>query len=88
MRLPGQRRSAGGQHVQPDKADGITLVVGATSDAGTLGVSGGTETDGITLNGTVSAVDIAGDRSFAVTGEFGEPNNVGEAFTLTGACPE
>jgi len=70
------------------EVDGFSLTVDATSGTGTLGVSGGTESDGITLNGDVTGVDISEDRSFTVTGEFGEPNLAGEAFTLSGACPE
>ena len=69
------------------QADGLTLVTDVTSGTGTLGVSGGTESDGITLNGNVSAATVNADRSFTATGTFGAPNNTGETFTLTGSCP-
>ena len=69
-------------------ADGLTLEVDASEGEGTLGVSGGNESDGVTLNGDVSGVSISDQRSFTVEGEFGEPNNTGEEFTLSGACPE
>jgi peptidoglycan hydrolase-like protein with peptidoglycan-binding domain len=59
----------------------------APPESGTLSVDGGTESDGITLNGTITDVEIAVDNSFTATGEFGEPNNVGETFTLAGSCP-
>ena len=68
------------------QADNMTLVIDATGDSGTLGVSGGTESDGITLNGTVTGLQVGTDNTFTATGAFGEPNNVGETFSLTGAC--
>ncbi len=68
------------------QADNITIQVNAPDGTGTLGVDGGTEGDGITLNGTVESVTVGDDGSFTVTGTFGEPNNVGETFTLTGSC--
>ena len=69
-------------------ADGLTLAVDASEGDGTLAVDGGTEQDGITLNGTVTAVSITPARAFTVRGTFGPPNFAGEAFTLTGSCPE
>ena len=60
----------------------------APPESGTLSVDGGMESDGITLNGTISSVEVAADGSFTATGEFGEPNNVGETFTLAGSCPQ
>ena len=68
--------------------DGMTLAVDATQGAGTLGVSGGDEQDGITLNGDVEAVSIADDRSFDLSGTFGPPNFAGEPFSVSGSCPE
>jgi peptidoglycan hydrolase-like protein with peptidoglycan-binding domain len=68
------------------QADNLTLVIDATGDSGTLGVDGGTESDGITLNGTVSGLQVGSDNTFTATGTFSEPNNVGETFSLTGAC--
>ncbi len=68
------------------EVNNLTLSVDATEGSGTVAVDGGTEGDGITLNGTIDTVEIGGDDSFNVAGTFGEPNNVGEAFTLTGAC--
>lgn len=70
------------------QADGMTFELEAVEGTGTLGVSGGTESDGITLNGEVSAMAIDPSRSFTATGTFGEPNLAGEAFTVTGACPD
>jgi peptidoglycan hydrolase-like protein with peptidoglycan-binding domain len=68
------------------EADGLTIELNAPDGTGTLAVSGGTESDVITLNGDVSDVSVGDDGSFTVTGVFGEPNNVGETFTLTGSC--
>lgn len=69
-------------------ADGLTLAVDATGGSGTLAVGGGNEQDGITVNGTVTGVDIAADRSFTATGRYTQPNFAGENFTISGACPE
>ena len=69
-------------------ADGLTLAVDATQGTGTLGVAGGDEQDGITLNGDVEAVSIAADRSFDLSGTFGSPNFAGEPFSVSGSCPE
>ena len=69
-------------------ADGLTLAVDATQGTGTLGVAGGDEQDGITLNGDVEAVSIAADRSFDLSGTFGPPNFAGEPFSVSGSCPE
>lgn len=69
-------------------ASSLALTVDASDGRGSLGVSGGDEQDGITLNGTVSKVTVGPDRSFTLTGTFTPPNSAGEAFTLTGACPE
>ena len=66
----------------------LSLAVDATQGTGTLGVTGGDEQDGITLNGNVSSVQISADREFTVQGTFTAPNFAGEGFTLTGACPE
>ena len=53
------------------QADGLTLVTDVTSGTGTLGVLGeGTERDGITLNGNVSAVTVNADRSFTANGHL------------------
>lgn len=68
------------------EVNNMTLSVDATEGSGTLAVDGGTEGDGITLNGAIEVVEIGGDDSFTVTGTFGEPNNAGETFTLSGAC--
>lgn len=68
------------------EVDNMSLVVSATAMAGTLAVDGGTESDGITLNGTVESVAVGDDGSFTVTGTFGPPNNEGESFTLSGSC--
>ncbi len=69
------------------EVDGLTLDAEAVEGTGTLSVSGGTEGDGITLNGDIAAVDIDEDRTFAISGTFGEPNFAGEQFTLIGSCP-
>jgi peptidoglycan hydrolase-like protein with peptidoglycan-binding domain len=69
-------------------ADGLTLTVDATQGTGTLGVAGGDEQDGITLNGDVEEVSIAADRSFDLSGTFGSPNFAGEPFSMSGSCPE
>lgn len=69
------------------QADNISLAVDATEGTGSLAVAGGTEQDGIELNGDVTAVQIADDGSFTVTGTFTEPNFAGEDFTLSGSCP-
>lgn len=69
-------------------ADGLSLSVETTEDAGTLAVAGGTEDDGITLNGQVTNVNATAAREFTVTGVFGQPNLAGEGFRLVGSCPE
>ena len=68
------------------QADNITIQVDAPDGTGTLSVDGGTEGDGITLNGTVESVTVGDAGDFTVTGTFGEPNLAGETFTLTGTC--
>ena len=70
------------------RAGVLTLTVDATRGTGTLGVDGGDEQDGITLNGDVEAVSIAADRSFDPSGTFGSPNFAGEPFSMSGSCPE
>jgi peptidoglycan hydrolase-like protein with peptidoglycan-binding domain len=74
------RRGSTGLDLQA-QADGITLLVSAADGKGTLRTSGGTEGDGIILNGTVSAVQSA-SNGITVTGTFDPPNNTGERFTL------
>ena len=69
-------------------AAGLTLTINATEGTGTLGIAGGTEEDGITLNGDVEAVSIAADRSFDLSGTFGPPNDAGDDFEVSGSCPE
>ncbi len=68
------------------QSDNLTLLVSAEAMAGTLSVDGGTESDGITLNGTVESVVVGDVGNFTVVGTFGPPNNEGEEFTLTGSC--
>ncbi|HUV17128.1 MAG TPA: peptidoglycan-binding domain-containing protein [Ilumatobacteraceae bacterium] len=68
------------------EVNGLSLSVKATDGKGTLAVSGGTETDGITLNGDVTSVTVGDAGDFTVSGTFTAPNNVGETFTLTGSC--
>lgn len=70
------------------EADGLSIEVDVVEGTGTMAVSGGTESDGITLNGDVGAMTASQDGSFNGSGEFGEPNNAGEAFTISGSCPE
>jgi peptidoglycan hydrolase-like protein with peptidoglycan-binding domain len=68
------------------EADNLTVIITATGGMGTLSIDGGTEEDGITLNGTIESVEKGDDGSFTVTGTFGEPNLAGETFTVTGSC--
>lgn len=75
------------------QVDNMTLLVDASEadrseagGAGTLSVDGGTESDGITLNGRVESISVGDTGDFTVTGLFGPPNNDGEEFTLTGSC--
>ena len=68
------------------EADNLALTVDAPDGTGNLAVDGGTESDGITLNGDINAVTVGDAGNFTVTGTFTEPNNVGEEFTLTGSC--
>ncbi len=70
------------------EVNGLTIIANATEGAGTVGVDGGTEGDGITLNGEITSASVEPDRTFSATGTFGEPNNAGEEFTLSGSCPE
>lgn len=67
------------------EADNMTLIVEA-SGTGELSVDGGTEGDGISLNGAVESVVVGDAGNFTVTGTFGPPNNEGEEFELTGSC--
>lgn len=75
------------------EVDNLTLVVEAseaegTEDAGAgiLSVDGGTESDGITLEGRVESIVVGDVGNFTVTGVFGPPNLEGEEFELTGSC--
>jgi len=70
------------------QANSISLSVDAAGSTGTLSVDGGTEQDGVTLNGTITGVEVGADGSFSASGEFGEPNFVDETFALSGTCPE
>ena len=67
-------------------ADNLTLLANATGGRGPVGVDGGTEEDGITLNGSITSRTIGGDDSFTASGTFSDPNCLGETFSLTGAC--
>jgi peptidoglycan hydrolase-like protein with peptidoglycan-binding domain len=75
------------------QVDNLTLQVDAAeadrteaTGIGTLSVDGGTEQDGITLNGVVEGVTVGDAGNFTVTGVFGPPNFIDEEFTLTGSC--
>ena len=68
------------------EVNGLTITIEAAGGSGTLAVDGGTEGDGITLNGDITSVEKGDDSGFQVTGTFGEPNNVGDEFTATGSC--
>lgn len=75
------------------EVNNMTLLVDASeadrteeAGAGSLSVDGGTEADGITLNGRVESVTVGDAGDFTVTGVFEAPNNEGEEFTLTGSC--
>ncbi len=68
------------------QVNNLTLVVDATSGTGTLGVSGGTESDGITLNGDIESVRVGSDDSFTADGTYTAPNIAGERFELSGQC--
>lgn len=63
----------------------LTIAVAATDGLGTLAVDGGDEQDGITLNGDIESV-VKEPGGYIATGIFGEPNNVGDEFTLAGTC--
>ena len=63
----------------------LTIAVAATDGLGTLAVDGGDEQDGITLNGDIESV-VKEPGGYIATGIFGEPNDVGEEFTLAGTC--
>lgn len=83
----GECTTAGESDIQlQGQVDNMALVVEASAMEGTLSVDGGTESDGITLNGTVESVSVGDAGNFTVTGTFGPPNNEGEEFTLTGSC--
>jgi peptidoglycan hydrolase-like protein with peptidoglycan-binding domain len=75
------------------EVNNMTLLVDAdqadyseAAGAGTLNVDGGTESDGITLEGRVESVTVGDAGNFTVTGTFEGPNLGGEEFTLTGSC--
>ena len=74
------RRGSNGLDLKA-QANNLTLIVSATDGRGTLKVSGGTESDGITLNGTISSVQ-PGNAGTTLTGTFDPPNNAGQRFTL------
>lgn len=63
----------------------LTITVAMVDGAGTLLVDGGTEQDGITLNGTMATLTKE-PSSFAATGTFDEPNLIGETYDLMGTC--
>lgn len=68
------------------EVNNMTITINASGGTGTVAVDGGTEEDGIILNGDITSVEKGDDNGFQVTGAFGEPNNVGEEFTATGSC--
>jgi hypothetical protein len=68
------------------EADGIDLSIAVTEGAGTLAVDGGTEEDGITLNGNITSTGIGDDGSFDLSGTYGPPNDEGDGFEASGTC--
>lgn len=72
--------------LQAEASGNNVLLIDASGGTGTLSIDGGTEEDGIILNGTIDSVTVGDAGDFTVTGTFGEPNNVGETFTVTGSC--
>jgi hypothetical protein len=68
------------------EADNLTATLKVSGGTGTLAISGSTESDGITLNGDVTSLEVGDTGDFTASGTFGAPNNAGEAFTVTGNC--
>lgn len=66
--------------------NGLQLDVNATSGRGTIAIDGGTEQDGVTLNGTIAQVEKGDADDFFIAGTWTEPNFAGETFTATGFC--
>lgn len=67
------------------ETDGLTFELDVITGVGTPGVTGSTESDGITLEGEVTEVDVSIDRTLTFGGIFGEPNFAGETFSVTGS---
>jgi peptidoglycan hydrolase-like protein with peptidoglycan-binding domain len=62
------------------------LTLQATDGTGTLSIDGGTEEDGIILQGAVASVTVGDAGDVTATGTFQGANLAGEAFTLSGSC--
>ena len=65
--------------------DGLTIAVTMSGGTGSRAVDGGTEQDGIILNGDMTSVSKQ-VGAFQATGTFVEPNFVGDDFDLVGTC--
>jgi len=76
---------AGDLSLEGSSDGALTIDVTVSNGEGTLAVDGGTEQDGITLDGIVLTLTKE-PSSYAASGTFGEPSQVGETFTLTGTC--
>lgn len=68
------------------EADGSTASVTAWGGSGALKVDGGTEEDGVTVEGVLDSIEVGDAGDLTGAGTFSAPNFAGEAFTLTGSC--
>lgn len=65
---------------------GITATVTAWGGSGAVKVDGGSEADGVTVNGVLDTVEVGDTGEVNGAGTLGEPNFAGEEFTLRGSC--
>ncbi|MFM7068275.1 MAG: peptidoglycan-binding domain-containing protein [Actinomycetes bacterium] len=68
------------------QSDGLTATIAANDNTGTLTVDGSTESDGVSLKGTVTSVTVGDTGDLQVTGKLTGTNFAGEQFTATGSC--
>lgn len=61
----------------------IVLTIDAANGSGTVTVRGGTEQDGLDLQGTITSITVGDTGDVTVNGTFAGSN---EAFTVTGSC--
>ncbi len=69
-----------------ENSNSLQISVNVPNGSGSLGVTGGTEEDGITLNGNVTSLQVGDAGNISASGTFTGANLAGEDFTLSGSC--